>query len=181
MTCLGEVVKHLPHAVGYMFVKETFSQDAKNDVKNMVDNLKIAFENNLATLGPFFIDGSELDGATFKLKRFGIFFRYAFGPTYKNRTQEWMDEISKNAALRKLRSMRFKIGYPNYYDDNITRFDELHNFQVDKSDYYNNVERSVKSKDAVFLLSDLYKIAAKGYFLTSKKYSRNFILRPFRN
>ena len=112
MTCLGEVVKHLPHAVGYMFVKETFTKQAKDNVKNIVDSLKIAFEANLDTL-------------------------------------EWMDTPSKEAALRKLRSMRFKIGYPDYYDSNIERFDELHSFPVDINDYYSNVEKSVKSKVAL--------------------------------
>lgn len=59
---------------------------------------------------------------------------------------EWMDASSKVKALNKLKSMRFKVAYPDYYDNDPARFDELHNFEIDQKDFYKNVERSVRSK-----------------------------------
>ena len=109
MTCLGEVVKHFPHAVGYLFVRETFSKEGKRDVQNMVQSLKDAFQRNLDDL-------------------------------------QWMDAESKVAAIRKLKAMRFKVGYPDYYDNDNERFTELHDFYVNRNDYYGNVEKSIKSK-----------------------------------
>ena len=58
----------------------------------------------------------------------------------------WMDSPSKTAALEKFNKMKFKIGYPNYYDDDVTKLQRYMNYQVDMNDFYSNIERSTKLK-----------------------------------
>ena len=58
----------------------------------------------------------------------------------------WMDSPSKTAALEKFRKMKFKIGYPNYYDDDVSKLQRYMNYQVDMNDFYSNIERSTKLK-----------------------------------
>ena len=38
------VIKHLPHSVGFMYKEEAFSKAAKNDIYEMIENIKIAFQ-----------------------------------------------------------------------------------------------------------------------------------------
>ena len=38
------VIKHLPHSVGFMYKEEAFSKAAKNDIYQMIENIKIAFQ-----------------------------------------------------------------------------------------------------------------------------------------
>ena len=84
---------------------------------------------------------------------------------------EWMDESSKAKALQKLKSMRFKVAYPDYYDNDRARFDELHNFVIDQKDFYKNVERSVRSK------VNLRQVGKKVINVNSK--SKDFCGRSF--
>ena len=58
----------------------------------------------------------------------------------------WMDSPSKTAALEKFQKMKFKIGYPNYYDDDVSKLQRYMNYQVDMNDFYSNIERSTKLK-----------------------------------
>ena len=39
-----QVIKHLPHSVGFMYKEEAFSKAAKNDIYEMIENIKIAFQ-----------------------------------------------------------------------------------------------------------------------------------------
>lgn len=39
-----QVIKHLPHSVGFMYKEEAFSKAAKNDIYEMIGNIKIAFQ-----------------------------------------------------------------------------------------------------------------------------------------
>ena len=43
------VIKHLPHSVGFMYKEEAFSKAAKNDIYEMIDNIKIAFQEMFQT------------------------------------------------------------------------------------------------------------------------------------
>ena len=43
----SKVIKHLPHSVGYIYTKEAFSKEGKDDILDMVKNMKIAFEENV--------------------------------------------------------------------------------------------------------------------------------------
>jgi endothelin-converting enzyme/putative endopeptidase len=54
---------------------------------------------------------------------------------------DWMSDATKNEALRKLRLIRNKIGYPN-------RWRDYSNLAITRTDYFGNVLRSVRFEDA---------------------------------
>lgn len=66
--------------VGQLYVKEHFSESHKQNVEEMVENLRAAFKQRILGLN-------------------------------------WMGEETKKQALHKLKSFKYKIGYPNQWDD----------------------------------------------------------------
>ena len=121
-----------------MYKEEAFSKAAKNDIYQMIENIKIAFQEMFKSVD--FRSTSDLPS--------GVSTKKLILEHQKNNMNKltWMDSPSKTAALEKFQKMKFKIGYPNYYDDDVTKLQRYMNYQVDMNDFYSNIERSTKLK-----------------------------------
>ena len=109
-------------AIGQIYVEKYFSQEAKEDVKELIERLVISFKNILIE-------------------------------------NKWLSDNTRKLAFEKLNKMRFKIGYPDKFedfsdipiDDNLTLFENRINIEkyffkkhlekhynkpVDKSEWY---------------------------------------------
>lgn len=84
-TCVNSVSRGMSEALGQAFVAKTFSPTAKQRVQTMIENLRLAFQQDLAGL-------------------------------------DWLDDITRQAAINKLNLITQKIGYPEHF----RKYDKLH-------------------------------------------------------
>jgi neprilysin len=108
--CVNVVSAKLPKSVDGLYVRQYFREDAKKVAIEMVENLRMAFENILQTVG-------------------------------------WMDAITRERALNKLKAMVLYIGYPDELLDDKKLEEYNEGLEINTDSYLEFILQINKFKD----------------------------------